>query len=192
MNDVLNKDSDSEQAFGVYVHWPFCLSKCPYCDFNSHVRHAAIDEPRFLRAFHTEIGTDRRTAARPHRVVDLLRRRHAVLDAAFDHCRRAQFHRPAVARRARCRNHHGGQSDERRGRAFSRLSRRRRQSRVARRAGARRSRAGRARPAAHRARSARCSRRRAQSVRPLLVRPDLRAAGAAAEGMGGRTQDRTG
>jgi putative oxygen-independent coproporphyrinogen III oxidase len=43
------------QAFGVYVHWPFCLSKCPYCDFNSHVRHAAIDEPRFLRAFQKEI-----------------------------------------------------------------------------------------------------------------------------------------
>ena len=37
------------QAFGVYVHWPFCLSKCPYCDFNSHVRHAAIDEERFTR-----------------------------------------------------------------------------------------------------------------------------------------------
>ena len=48
-------------AFGVYVHWPFCLSKCPYCDFNSHVRHAAIDEARFLRAFETEIAT---TAAR--------------------------------------------------------------------------------------------------------------------------------
>ena len=29
--------------FGVYVHWPFCAAKCPYCDFNSHVR-AAIDE----------------------------------------------------------------------------------------------------------------------------------------------------
>jgi len=56
LNDVLNEDSDSEQTFGVYVHWPFCLSKCPYCDFNSHVRHAAIDEQRFLRAFHTEIG----------------------------------------------------------------------------------------------------------------------------------------
>ncbi len=28
------------RAFGVYIHWPFCLSKCPYCDFNSHVRHA--------------------------------------------------------------------------------------------------------------------------------------------------------
>jgi putative oxygen-independent coproporphyrinogen III oxidase len=30
-------------AFGVYVHWPFCAAKCPYCDFNSHVR-TAIDE----------------------------------------------------------------------------------------------------------------------------------------------------
>lgn len=27
-----------EVAFGIYVHWPFCLAKCPYCDFNSHVR----------------------------------------------------------------------------------------------------------------------------------------------------------
>ena len=44
-------------AFGVYVHWPFCLSKCPYCDFNSHVRHSAIDEPRFLRAFTAEIAS---------------------------------------------------------------------------------------------------------------------------------------
>jgi putative oxygen-independent coproporphyrinogen III oxidase len=49
------------KAFGVYVHWPFCLSKCPYCDFNSHVRHAAIDEDRFARAFAREIET---TAAR--------------------------------------------------------------------------------------------------------------------------------
>jgi putative oxygen-independent coproporphyrinogen III oxidase len=44
------------EAFGVYVHWPFCLSKCPYCDFNSHVRHAAIDEARFARAFAREIA----------------------------------------------------------------------------------------------------------------------------------------
>ena len=43
-------------GFGVYVHWPFCLSKCPYCDFNSHVRHAAIDEARFVRAFCSEIA----------------------------------------------------------------------------------------------------------------------------------------
>ena len=44
------------RPFGVYVHWPFCLSKCPYCDFNSHVRHAAIDEARFVRAFTAEIA----------------------------------------------------------------------------------------------------------------------------------------
>ena len=43
------------------MHWPFCLSKCPYCDFNSHVRHAPIDEDRFARAFAREIET---TAAR--------------------------------------------------------------------------------------------------------------------------------
>jgi len=28
----------ADTGFGVYVHWPFCLAKCPYCDFNSHVR----------------------------------------------------------------------------------------------------------------------------------------------------------
>jgi len=60
----------TDQAFGVYVHWPFCLSKCPYCDFNSHVRHAAIDEARFVRAFETEIAT---TAARaPGRTVSTI------------------------------------------------------------------------------------------------------------------------
>jgi oxygen-independent coproporphyrinogen-3 oxidase len=60
----------SAQAFGVYVHWPFCLSKCPYCDFNSHVRHAAVDEARFLRAFVTEIAA---TAARlPGRTVSTI------------------------------------------------------------------------------------------------------------------------
>ncbi|HRO00310.1 radical SAM family heme chaperone HemW [Nitrobacter sp.] len=53
--------ADPAAAFSVYIHWPFCLSKCPYCDFNSHVRHAPIDEERFARAFAREIET---TAAR--------------------------------------------------------------------------------------------------------------------------------
>ena len=47
----------NKEAFGVYVHWPFCLSKCPYCDFNSHVRHQPIDEERFASAFAREIET---------------------------------------------------------------------------------------------------------------------------------------
>ncbi|PWL19313.1 coproporphyrinogen III oxidase [Falsochrobactrum shanghaiense] len=49
--------ADGETAFGVYVHWPFCLAKCPYCDFNSHVRHQPVDQQRFARAFNREMET---------------------------------------------------------------------------------------------------------------------------------------
>ncbi len=45
-----------DPGFGVYVHWPFCLSKCPYCDFNSHVRRAPIDEERYVDAFRAELA----------------------------------------------------------------------------------------------------------------------------------------
>ena len=44
------------EPFGIYVHWPFCLAKCPYCDFNSHVRHGGIDEARFLAAYLAELN----------------------------------------------------------------------------------------------------------------------------------------
>ncbi len=37
------------------MHWPFCLSKCPYCDFNSHVRHRPVDQERFVSAFAAEL-----------------------------------------------------------------------------------------------------------------------------------------
>jgi putative oxygen-independent coproporphyrinogen III oxidase len=41
-------------GFGLYIHWPFCQSKCPYCDFNSHVA-TRIDQSRWLQAFQSEI-----------------------------------------------------------------------------------------------------------------------------------------
>lgn len=47
--------TDRDTTFGVYVHWPFCAQKCPYCDFNSHVRHKGWDEARFLSAYKREI-----------------------------------------------------------------------------------------------------------------------------------------
>jgi oxygen-independent coproporphyrinogen-3 oxidase len=48
-----------DPGFGVYVHWPFCKAKCPYCDFNSHVRHSPPDQARFVAAFKAEIAHTR-------------------------------------------------------------------------------------------------------------------------------------
>ena len=42
-------------GFGVYVHWPFCESKCPYCDFNSHVSDS-VDHDAWARAYRSEIA----------------------------------------------------------------------------------------------------------------------------------------
>jgi oxygen-independent coproporphyrinogen-3 oxidase len=67
---MLNMTLTTAAPFAVYVHWPFCLSKCPYCDFNSHVRHGGVDEQRFVRAFEAEIAA---TAARvPGRTVSTI------------------------------------------------------------------------------------------------------------------------
>ena len=49
---VANPDA---AGFGVYVHWPFCAAKCPYCDFNSHVRHGGVDQSQFLAGYLKEI-----------------------------------------------------------------------------------------------------------------------------------------
>jgi putative oxygen-independent coproporphyrinogen III oxidase len=48
-----------EPGFGVYVHWPFCAAKCPYCDFNSHVRHQPVDQEAFVAAFLREMSAMR-------------------------------------------------------------------------------------------------------------------------------------
>lgn len=54
-SDTHDADADWRQGgFGVYIHWPFCAAKCPYCDFNSHVRKS-VDTQRWTRALVAEI-----------------------------------------------------------------------------------------------------------------------------------------
>ena len=45
---------DQDPGFALYLHWPFCRSKCPYCDFNSHVRER-IDQGRWRQALLAEL-----------------------------------------------------------------------------------------------------------------------------------------
>ena len=60
-------DDWKNAGFGVYVHWPFCAAKCPYCDFNSHVRNT-VDQKAWANALVSEIQF---TASRtPNRTVD--------------------------------------------------------------------------------------------------------------------------
>ncbi|MEE9317921.1 MAG: radical SAM family heme chaperone HemW [Rhodospirillales bacterium] len=55
-NSPENRPPGPEDTFGVYIHWPFCASKCPYCDFNSHVAET-IDQDRWRRALISELNT---------------------------------------------------------------------------------------------------------------------------------------
>lgn len=85
----------SGAGFAVYVHWPFCLAKCPYCDFNSHVRLQPPDQARFVAAFRREIA--HRAQAAPGRTVSSIffgggtpslmegRTVGAILDAIGEH-----------------------------------------------------------------------------------------------------------
>ena len=44
------------EPLALYIHWPFCASKCPYCDFNSHVREGGVDHARFRAALRRELA----------------------------------------------------------------------------------------------------------------------------------------
>jgi len=46
----------SDQDLAVYIHWPFCKAKCPYCDFNSHVRREGVDDMAFARLITIELN----------------------------------------------------------------------------------------------------------------------------------------
>ncbi|MCX7931050.1 MAG: radical SAM family heme chaperone HemW [Rhodovarius sp.] len=46
------------EPLALYLHWPFCTAKCPYCDFNSHVREGGIDHARFTAALRRELAQE--------------------------------------------------------------------------------------------------------------------------------------
>ncbi len=55
--DAINQahnNAGNDHLPGLYVHWPYCVSKCPYCDFNSHVRQV-FDERQYVEAICSEI-----------------------------------------------------------------------------------------------------------------------------------------
>jgi putative oxygen-independent coproporphyrinogen III oxidase len=58
-------------GFGIYVHWPFCAAKCPYCDFNSHVR-SEIDESGWVDAIARELGYVASLQEQPRPVVEAI------------------------------------------------------------------------------------------------------------------------
>ncbi len=87
----------ADAEFAIYVHWPFCKSKCPYCDFNSHVR-ASIDEARWRRRASRRARPLRGGDPGPRRHLDLLRRRHAVADDGGDGGGGARPHRRSAGR----------------------------------------------------------------------------------------------
>ena len=52
----LNTDFTHNNQLSIYIHWPFCLSKCPYCDFNSHVSKT-IDHSEWLDSYIKELNS---------------------------------------------------------------------------------------------------------------------------------------
>ena len=88
------------EPLALYIHWPFCLAKCPYCDFNSHVRER-IDQDRFAAALRAELAWEAARLGRralgsiffgggtpslmePRIVADLIADARRLFDAADD------------------------------------------------------------------------------------------------------------
>ena len=79
----MSSASRRPRRLALYIHWPFCVSKCPYCDFNSHVRES-IDQAAWRDALLADLAHEAALTAGPAAGLDLLRRRHAVADGAGD------------------------------------------------------------------------------------------------------------
>jgi len=72
----------SNRPFGLYIHWPFCRAKCPYCDFNSHVR-TAIDEKAFGNALLTEMAYMASLVPKHPPLSSFFWRRHPIINATL-------------------------------------------------------------------------------------------------------------
>ena len=163
------------EPLALYIHWPFCLAKCPYCDFNSHVRER-IPQARFRDALRRELAWEAERLGRRTLTsiffgggTPSLMEPETVADAD----RRCA---PPVRTGGRHRDHAGGQSDQRRGRPLRGIPRRRREPRLDRRAEPRPGGAADARPAAFGGAGDRRAGDGAGDVPAHLVRSDLRAA----------------
>lgn len=53
---IADPAAGGDGSLAVYVHWPFCAAKCPYCDFNSHVRHGGVDQASYADALVRELA----------------------------------------------------------------------------------------------------------------------------------------
>ena len=50
--------SNKNKEISIYIHWPYCLKKCPYCDFNSHVASSQINIKEWEKAYKNEIDSE--------------------------------------------------------------------------------------------------------------------------------------
>ena len=64
LTSAASRSREREKAIALYIHWPFCVSKCPYCDFNSHVR-ASVDQDAWREALLADLAHE--TALLPGR-----------------------------------------------------------------------------------------------------------------------------
>jgi coproporphyrinogen III oxidase-like Fe-S oxidoreductase len=107
------KPDDGAPGFGVYLHWPFCAAKCPYCDFNSHVRFDPPDQKRYAAAFAQELAAMRqRTGARTVKSIFIGGGTPSLMDPSYRR-RASRYRRQPLDGPGRHRNHPRSQSVER-------------------------------------------------------------------------------
>src|SRR3546814_5947602 len=75
--DFARNERAEEDALALYIHWPFCVSKCPYCDFNSHVR-TSVDQALWQEALLADLAYEARSEEHTSELQSLMRISYAV------------------------------------------------------------------------------------------------------------------